>query len=373
MTISVDRRRVLDYRIAAHGLHRGARDPADLDVLDLGVQETNVGSARLALAARLPAGYVDPLADPALTLLWSLRGAPHLHRTADLPALATALWPLSDADAVARLAAERAALKAAGIGGLEAFTAVAEALREAVDGRPTTKGEASHGVTTRLSAAYSYDCRSCTATHVYGGLFQLVGLPAGVRLDPGAATTTLLPVADRPPIPGAAAGTDALLRAYLRLHGPSTPAVAAGYLGSKKTSVRPAWPDDLVEVSVDGQQTWIAQDRADALLDAEPAAGVTRLLPPYDPFLQARDRDLLVPDEAHRKQLWRILANPGAVLADGELRGTWRAKVGAKGRVDVTVTPFAPLAARTRTAIDAEAERVASVRGAADVRVILED
>lgn len=372
MAVTVDRRQALDYRIAEHGLHRDVTDPADLDVLDLGIQETNVGSARLALAARLPPGYDDPLEDPAFTLLWSFRGAPHLHRTADLPALVAALWPLSDVDASARLAAERKPLKEAGIGGLEAFAAACEALRAVVD-RPTTKGEASSGVTALLPDAYSYACRSCKATHVYGGVFQLVGLPAGARLEPDASPTTLAPLGDRPPTPDEAAGTDAVVRDYLRLHGPATLDEAARYLGSTKTALRSAWPDDLVEVQVDGSSAWLPESGLEALREAPSARGLVRLLPPSDPYLQARDRDVLVPDEAHRKQVWRILANPGGVLADGEVCGTWRAKAGARGRTDVTVTPFAPLTAGSGVAIEAEAERVAAVREATDVRVVVED
>ncbi|WP_245719088.1 DNA glycosylase AlkZ-like family protein [Micromonospora rhizosphaerae] len=97
----VTRERVLGHRVAAHQLDRPGLRPADLDVLDLGVQDTPYGSARLALAARVPAAA--GLDDDRLELVWSIRGAPHLHRRAELPALAAALWPLSDADAARRL------------------------------------------------------------------------------------------------------------------------------------------------------------------------------------------------------------------------------------------------------------------------------
>ena len=51
---------------------------------------------------------------------------------------------------------------------------------------------------------------------------------------------------------------------------------------------------------------------------------MTRLLGPFDLFLQARDRSLLVDDPAHAKALWPTLGRPGAVLDRGELVGTWR-------------------------------------------------
>ncbi|MGH3329403.1 MAG: DNA glycosylase AlkZ-like family protein [Streptomycetales bacterium] len=372
MSPGVDRRQVLAYRVVAQGLGRGTRAPAELGVLDLGVQDTNVGSARLALAARLPAGFGDPVKDPSFTLLWSFRGAPHLHRTGDLPGLAAALWPMSDADALARLAAERNPLKAAGIGGREAFAVAAGAMCTVVT-RPMTKGEVSAAVTARLPEAYSYRCRSCQATHVYGGLFQLAGLFAGVRLVPDRSPTTLAPLEDRPPVPPTSAGAGGPIRGYLRLHGPATLAEAAGYLGSGQAALRPAWPGDLVEVAVEGRRAWLPEERVDALRDASPASDVVRLLPPSDPYLQARDRDLLVPDRARQKAVWRILGNPGAVLAGGEIAGVWRARGAGKARLEITVQAFGRASAALRAAIGAEAERVAGVRGATDVRVRFEE
>ncbi len=53
------------------------------------------------------------------------------------------------------------------------------------------------------------------------------------------------------------------------------------------------------------------------------------MLSPFDPYLQLQDRALLVPDEAHRKDLWRVLGRPGNVH-DGEIVGTWRPRATAK-------------------------------------------
>src|SRR5262249_20567727 len=89
----IDREQALAYRVAAQQLDRTAElTPSELAVIGLGAQDTPYGSARLALAART----TGPLDDDALVLIWAARGAPHLHRGADLPALAAALWPLSD-------------------------------------------------------------------------------------------------------------------------------------------------------------------------------------------------------------------------------------------------------------------------------------
>ena len=67
-------------------------------------------------------------------------------------------------------------------------------------------------------------------------------------------------------------------------------------------------------VEVDGQRLDILAEDAPSLSDAE-GTGVVRLLGPFDLFLQGRDRDLVVPDAAARKDLWRTIGRPGGVLA----------------------------------------------------------
>ena len=358
----VDRQRVLAYRVAAHQLDRPGVRPADLAVLDLGAQDTPYGSARLALAARVPAA--TGLDDDRLELVWSTRGAPHLHRRAGLPALAAALWPLSDADAARRIAGQ---IRDGAALGLAAFRATAEAFRAVVT-TEMDKGEVSRAVSDRIPAELSYDCRACAARHVSGALFQQAGLAGGVRLVVSGRSARLAPLAHWPGPPEAAAGTAALVLAYLRLHGPATVGDVAGFLGTTATELRRVWPTGLAEVRVDGRSAWLPADRLDALRTAEPVP-LVRLLPPGDPFLQARDRDLLVPERAHQQQLWRMLGNPGALLVAGEVAGTWRARQAARGRLELTVTPFARLSKRIGRDLDAEAETVRAARGAAEVRV----
>jgi hypothetical protein len=356
----VDRAQVLAYRIAAQQLDRVDRRPAELAVLDLGVQDTPYGSARLALAARTSA----PLDDDALALVWSTRGAPHLHRRTELSHLATALWPLSDADAGKRIASTQ--VKGAAGLGLRAFDAAAHAFRSVVRG-PMAKGEVSTAVSALVPAEATYPCRTCRATHISGALFQQAGLAGGVQLEVAGGKTVLRPI-HRWPVPTAAKGTSALVTSYLRLLGPATPADAARFVGTSQAELRKVWPDDLAEVRVDGRTGWLPADDL-AALDGVPRPRLVRLLPPSDPYLQARDRDLLVPDKTRQSEVWRMLGNPGALLVDGEIAGVWRAKMARKSRLEITATPFESLPARIRSAIDDEAHVLAAARGATDARV----
>ncbi|HEX6967247.1 MAG TPA: winged helix DNA-binding domain-containing protein [Micromonosporaceae bacterium] len=356
----VSRAQVLSYRINAQQLHR-VDVPADqLAVLDIGVQDTPYGSARQALAVRTSCAVEDA----ALRLVWSVRGAPHLHRSSDLPSLVAALWPFDDADAAVRMSSGQ--IKDGARLGLAAFEQTARALREVVR-RPMTKGEVSAAVSARVDPALTFDCRPCQARHISGNLLQQAGLAGGVELRVAGRTTGLAPLREPVRPPTACRGVTGLILAYLRLLGPATPAEVAKFLGTTPAHLRARWPKDLAEVRVEGRRAWLPVDRLDSLQTAEPAS-IVRLLPPGDPFLQARDRQLVVPDRSRQSQVWRALANPGVLLVDGEIAGIWRSRTSGTKAV-VSVTAFDRLSPRVRSAVSEETERMAAAKGlaAADV------
>ncbi len=361
--MELDRRRVLAYRVAAQGLDRTA--PAeDAEVLGVGVQDTPYGSARLALAARA----TDIGVPGTSTLVWAARGAPHLHRRADLAGLAAALWPIDDADARARIVASQ--IKEGARLGLAAFRATAEALRAAVD-RPMPKGEVSAAVSAMVPEALTYDCGPCGSRHISGGLFQQAGLAGGVRVETRGAKTFLAPLEGRADVPEEAAGTAELVRAYLRLLGPAGRSDVARYLGVSNAVVERVWPEGLTEVRVGGRRLWLPADRADALRSA-PEPRLVRLLPPSDLYLLPRDRDLLVPDRARQREVWKVLGNPGALLVDGEIEGVWRARKKGRTRLEITITGFGDVPGPVREAAESEARRVADVREVPEVAVRFE-
>ncbi|MBE7189127.1 crosslink repair DNA glycosylase YcaQ family protein, partial [Jatrophihabitans endophyticus] len=305
--LTVDRAQVLAYRVAAQGLHRDASGVGELAVLDLGVQEAMGQPAGYAFAARLPAD-VD-LAPGAMAIGpgnelafgWTLRGAPHVHRRADLDRLAAALWPMSEADAAGRLNETGPSVARAGIPALEQFGLAVDAMH-AVVRSSIAKGAASTAVTAALPDVMARDCRPCRARHVSDSAMRSTALAAGVEIEPGTNPPVLVhrPRARRPKRTDGAA-LAGLAESYLRLLGPARPADVAGYLECRRADlVEQGWPDGLDEVSVDGRTCWLPSSAIDALRDPrEP--DVVRLLGPFDPYLQARDRDLLVPDSTMHK------------------------------------------------------------------------
>ena len=153
--------------------------------------------------------------------------------------------------------------------------------------------------------------------------------------------------------PGVAAARGELVRRYLRFCGPTDRGGLAAWLGLAPVAARRWWAlveDDLEPVEVEGRRLYMHGDDLAEARQAGRPSGV-RLLPPFDPMLELADRELLVPAAADRKVLWRAAANPGAVVATGEVVGAWRRRKGV-----VTVTPFGSLSAARRKEIVKEAQ-----------------
>ncbi|MDD7967381.1 DNA glycosylase AlkZ-like family protein [Actinomycetospora lemnae] len=373
MVETLTREQVMAHRIAAQGLHRD-RPAAIAALASLGLQDAGP-TARLALAARSD-GDPDPVAR-GLVDGWTHRGAPHHHPPDERNAIAAAARPFDDADAAARLNWSGPEQRRVGIPAREAIDRAADALAEVVT-EPLTKGAASGAVTKLLPDALLRDCRGCATVHVNEQLFRLSAFPVGVGLDPTGRTLLLIPppAGWERPVEGDPGRAARLVLDYLRVLGPAGPREVADFVGTSAAAFAPAWEaalPGLVEVEVeagDGAQrsstrdvhpAWLPADELDAALGA-PDPDVVRFLPPLDPMLQARDRPLLVPDEALRKDLYKIIGNPGALLADGEVVGTWRPRASGK-KLTLEVAPVVPLAPDVRARLDDEAERVAAARG----------
>lgn len=369
MAERASREQVVAYRIAAQALHRPASDLIKLAVLDIGVQDSGAESARLAFDARLPrtppADRIGP--DEPLALVWSLRGAPYVHRRADLDRVAGALWPLSEADAAARMDSS-SSMRKAKLPVLDGYAQAVTELRRIVR-KPMGKGAVSAELTKAVPPAMTRNCRVCKATHVFELPLRMGSLSAGLELEPQTAPPVLRPR----PRARRIAQTDVsalqeLVHGYLALLGPASQADVAGYLGMRRADLVGLWPDGLAQVEVDGRTGFLPEAQLPALRKP-PAPDLVRLLGPFDPYLQARDRDVIVPDTSVHKALWPVLGRPGVVLADGEVVGTWRTR-GSGKRLTVTVEGFVPLPPPIRRAVEEEAQRVAAVRGVPEAAVV---
>jgi hypothetical protein len=376
------RSEALAYRIHAQQLDRApARRPiTDAAIFDFGIQDTGRDGASWALVNRgLPVRDAAELeVSPDVALAWTLRAAPHYYRRSDLPDVLLATSPLSDRDAAKRVIGADKPLKEAGIPTLTGLTEVAIQLRHVVT-RPMVKGEVSTQLTKRLDPPYLRYCGSCQATHSWEVPFRISALYAGLELEPGTSPPVLRRIPEWPesqpgpaPDPTAAPASLQPIRNYLRFLGPATPTEVAAFLDSPVAEIKKHWPEDAVEVSVDGRRGWLLGEVGGT------AGGRGGVVPPeiiehdqklllllggFDLFLQGKDRDLIVPDASRHKELWPILGRPGAVLHGTEIVGIWRPK--ASGRqFTLRLSLWTALSKRSRIQLDMEAERLAAHRGA---------
>jgi Winged helix DNA-binding domain len=144
--------------VRAQQLDRDALELNDAAILDIGVQDTGPDGAGWALSNR--GVDVSDLSGRELVKVWTIRGAPHVYRREDLPSVAAAVEPFSDADAGKRIFDAAKPLKGAGISNLEALDAVAAAMRSMVT-RPMGKCEVSTQLTALMDPPYLRFCRPC--------------------------------------------------------------------------------------------------------------------------------------------------------------------------------------------------------------------
>ena len=377
--LRASRDQVLAFRLEAHGLAQ--RRPTG-DLLEVaaacGVRNSPPGSAMLALHARLAGLPPDTLGgaldDRALVEALGVRISPHLVPARDVAAFTLGALPATEASLLAVLSSLAPALKAAGMAAAEALRLAAAAAWEELDGRLLERGALSAAMTARLPEVLCPWCKACGSHHVQESLFRLVGVSGAFVIAGRPAKACLhartdqwlgVPVAADPVTARAA-----LLRRYLRCFGPSSVEHFAAWSGITVDDAGRTWDgvaDRLVPIDLDGRRARLhAEDLPRLHSPAEP--GGVRLLPPYDAYLDQRDRATLLPDPALQRRVWKILGNPGVVLADGEIAGIWRPQKKGK-RLLLGVEPFASFAPALCAAIEAEAGLLAPLRGCTSAEV----
>ena len=128
----------------------------------------------------------------------------------------------------------------------------------------------------------------------------------------------------------------ALVRKFLHCYGPTTADAFASWTGCSGAQARRMWKavaDEMEPVEVLGERAFMLAADMDALEAAEPPKRELLLLGGHDPYLDQRDRFVLLPDKARHRQVWRTVANPGAVVRHGEVVGIWSSKKKGRGRV----------------------------------------
>ena len=343
------RERVLAFRLARH--HVTERVPDARTAAFPGLQDTPPGAAATALAARADVG---PEALDELVFVPSLRGAATAVALEDLAIFTTGLEPADEDEAKHLMGNAWKPLEQHSA--LEALDVASEAVRDVLADGPLIKTEFHRSLTERVPEDLRWWCKGCDEYHVHPSLWRATGL-RGVLAIVGRDGRS--PVFGAPPpAPPVEDPGGALARRFLQVHGPTTPLLFRywAYLTLPHAKRLLARAGELAELE-DG---WVLAE--DAELEA-PAPRGARLLPNLDPLASAKDREILVPDEAVRKRIWKTLGGPGMALVDGEVVGLWRPRKQGK-RLVVELEPLRALSAEEREALAAEAERLAPFRDA---------
>ncbi|RZS43176.1 winged helix DNA-binding protein [Herbihabitans rhizosphaerae] len=366
----LERARMVAHRSAVQGLT--ARAPiSGVGVLDVGLHDAPASSADIALAVRTG----DPRAaeDPSLVRVLSVRGAPHLHRRADLPRLRDALRPRDDRDLLALLGGHGPAFVESTVDTLAMVDEVVELMRARFPGERASKGELSGAISPHLPPPARPWCEGCGSAHVIEGLFRVGTLLAGIEFEWRDRRLSFLP----PSTMDSQGGDAALVRAFVHYAGPVHEDdlrtwLVAGAVPQKPPWTPHGWADVRAEsepVRVDGNRLTMAPG-ALAAAEKAPAPPAALLLAPRDPYLLGH-RTLLVPDRALAGQVWRSPVSAGAVLLDGEVAGTWRPRASGS-KITLTVQTVHPFPPDVRHDLEEQAQLIAETRGAGAAAVVWE-
>ncbi|MFI6815677.1 winged helix DNA-binding domain-containing protein [Nonomuraea sp. NPDC050328] len=380
----VDRKQILAYRLYAQQL--GERAPTGELVGVAGrccPQNTPPGSAALALGARVEGVSERRVGEELeegkrLLQAFGARAAPHVFPVREAAVFTRGLLPEGEEELRAFLRGAVPALDRLGLGAGELVELTVRAVEEVLDGIGLVKDEAGRAVGELIGGRLPEGMQEgwkggspYAGKQFLGESLVRFALPVvslrGVLCHGGReGRSPLLRRTDQwvGRVGGVMKAPGELVRWFLRCYGPAGPGELAGWGGIGVQQAERLWAGveaELVEVGFQAGRLWVLAGEEERLRSAGEVRGV-RMVPPHDPYLQARDRGVLVPDRERQKVLWRRAGSPGAVLVDGEVRGVWRAKVRGR-KLDVSVEALGEIGRGHRGAVEEEVGRVAACRG----------
>ena len=281
-----------------------------------GLQDSMPRAALLSLHARVEGVEPSTWEDPSLAQLWGPRYSTYVVPKRDFALFS--LGRLPD-NAKGRERAER----------------TAERVHAYLDGARATDGEVAGAL--KIGNGIRYAAPTGTIA---------------IRWE-GARAPTVWTV-PRPRINPADAQRE-LARRYLHIFGPTTAESFGRWAGISVRSAANAFDSlegSLLPIRSPLGDEWLLADDEPAVRAAETPPAPARLLPSGDAYflLHGAERELLVPRADLQGRLWTPRVWPGALLVEGEIRGTWR-----RAQHVVRIDAWARLSRRVRSAVETEA------------------
>ncbi len=383
---------IIAFRLRAHHLdERLSRNSLTEAAGACGIQNSPPGSALTSLHARVEDMSATAFAsaveeEKSLLQSWCMRGAPYFFPAADLPVFTTGVEPTSEKAMRHFVLGVEQSVDSLGISLSQILDRVEQEIAGVLRGRRMTITELGEELADVLATSLTTKQRSTWESQgpyakgqslgagVIHFCIRLLTLRQILCFAPREGNTAPFVLLDEwvdPRSMPSTAPTESerdrarseLLRRYLHCYGPSTRADFAAWIGIRSTEATPWW--DLIAGEITeidrGRRTWMLAEDVDQLHRAQLPHGV-RLLPPHDPYTQMRDRETIASKEFHR-EIWKTVGDPGALLVDGRVAGTWRARKRNR-RLSMTIAPFGTVPKSVKSALTAEAEAIGALREA---------
>ena len=282
-----------------------------------GLQDSMPRAALLSLHARIDGVESSTWEDPSLAQLWGPRYSTYVVPKRDFALFSLGRYP---DNVKSRLRAER----------------IAAQLHAHLDGARMTDGQVGRALGVNPNTFRYAATTGTVAIRWDGARAPIVWTTAAAEIDPAKACLELA-------------------RRYLHVFGPTTADGFIRWAGISRRAAATAFASlkgSLLPVRTPLGDEWLLADDEPAIRAAETASAPARLLPSGDSYflLHGAERELLIPRADQRELLWTPRVWPGALLVEGEIRGTWR-----RAHHTVRIDAWTRLTRRTRDAIEAEA------------------
>jgi hypothetical protein len=281
-----------------------------------GLQDSMPRAALLSLHARVEGVESSTWEHPSLAQLWGPRYNTYVVAQRDFALFSLGRLPDNEKG---RLRAER----------------MAEQMHAGLNGKRMTDRELARAI--GVGNAMRYGATTGTvAIRWEGARAPIVWTVAAPEIDPADACRELA-------------------RRYLHIFGPTTAGSFARWAGISRRSGAEAFASlepSLLAVRSPLGEEWLLADDEPELRAARTTPALARLLPSGDAYflLDGAERELLVPRKDQRQLLWTPRVWPGALLVEGEIRGTWR-----RANQTVRIETWGRLSRAARDSVEAEA------------------
>jgi DNA glycosylase AlkZ-like len=316
--LELTRQQILAFRRRAGGLEeRVPKTPESLRrAAWAGLQDSMPRAALLSLHARVEGVEPSTWEDRSLAQLWGPRYNAYVVPKRDFALFSVGRLPDS---AKGRQRAER----------------MAELLHAGLQGARMTDREVAHKIGVGNAMRYA-TTTGTIAIRWEGARAPVIWTVPAPKIEPADACRELA-------------------RRYLHVFGPTTAQSFARWAGISRSAGAAAFASlegSLVPVRSPLGDEWLLADDEGAMRAGETADAPARLLPSGDAYflLHGKEREFLVRPADRRALLWTSRVWPGALLVEGEIRGTWR-----RSQHVVTVDAWERLSRGRREAIEAEA------------------